>query len=68
MAPVQKIDEIAMTEKLQAAAFSNPAILLSGAVDYGMYHAFRQQLVNAPQQGIVVVELSTLGGDPKWRA
>lgn len=45
--------------------FQNPAILLSGAVDYMMYGAFRQQLVSAPPEGVVVVELSTLGGDPE---
>jgi ATP-dependent protease ClpP protease subunit len=49
---------------LAPAAFLNPAILLSGNVDYAMYANFRSQLAAAPLQGIVVVELSTLGGDP----
>ena len=45
--------------------FQFPSIALSGAVDYFMYGNFRNQLANAPQQGLVVVELSTLGGDPE---
>lgn len=45
--------------------FSNPAILLSGNVDGNMYADFRRQLQAAPDQGLVVVELSTLGGDPE---
>lgn len=47
------------------ATFNNPAILLSGAVDYLMYNSFRSQLNGAPTDGLVVVELSTLGGDPE---
>jgi ATP-dependent protease ClpP protease subunit len=54
-----------MTDALAADTFKNPAILLSGVVDYAMYWAFRQQLTAAPKQGVVVIELSTLGGDPE---
>jgi ATP-dependent protease ClpP protease subunit len=50
---------------LNACDFEFPAIMLTGAVDYNMYQFFRQSLSNAPQQGLVVVELSTLGGDPE---
>lgn len=50
---------------LTPADFEFPAIMLTGAVDYNMYQWFRQCLSNAPQQGLVVVELSTLGGDPE---
>lgn len=50
---------------LPASAFRFPPILLAGAVDYAMYVNFRGQLINAPQEGLVVVELSTLGGDPE---
>jgi len=50
---------------LTPADFEFPAIMLTGAVDYNMYQWFRQSLTNAPQQGLVVVELSTLGGDPE---
>jgi len=45
--------------------FRDPAILLSGTVDYAMYSDFRAKLADAPQQGLVVVELTTLGGDPE---
>jgi len=50
---------------LEAADFQAPAILLSGPVDQAMYASFRDQLNNAPQEGLCVVELSTLGGDPE---
>jgi ATP-dependent protease ClpP protease subunit len=50
---------------LSPPAFRAPAILLSGPVDYEMYKAFRGQLDQASQQDLVVVELSTLGGDPE---
>lgn len=54
-----------MTPALQPADFKGPAVLLAGAVDYEMYRAFRKQLDAAPAEGLVVVELSTLGGDPE---
>ena len=54
-----------MTDSLQPRAFHNPAILLAGAIDYGMYASFRDQLAGAPAEGLIVVELSTLGGDPE---
>ena len=53
------------SEQPTPTMFRNPAILLSGAVDYAMYGAFRQQFINAPAEGVVVIELSTLGGDPE---
>src|ERR1700683_300754 len=55
-----------MTEEvLQAGTFRAPAVLLSGSVDYEMYTRFREQLGRAPKNGIVAIELSTLGGDPE---
>jgi len=45
--------------------FEYPAIMLSGVVDHGMYLHFKNCLSTAPQQGLVVVEISTLGGDPE---
>jgi len=54
-----------MTPLLSAMDFRNPSILLSGTVDYAMYSHFRSQLAQAPETGLVVVELSTLGGDPE---
>jgi ATP-dependent protease ClpP protease subunit len=54
-----------MTQPLAPADFNAPAILLCGPVDYAMYDSFRDQLCRAPAEGLVVVELSTLGGDPE---
>jgi ATP-dependent protease ClpP protease subunit len=51
--------------KLTAADFLNPAILLSGTVDYDMYARFRDKLEAAPESGLIAVELTTLGGDPE---
>ena len=45
--------------------FRNPAILLAGDVDYAMYERFRSQLAEAPAEGLIVIELTTLGGDPE---
>lgn len=50
---------------LHPADFDGPRVLLAGPVDYDMYRAFRGQLDAAPAEGLVVVELSTLGGDPE---
>ena len=33
--------------------------------DYEMYIGFRDQLGRPPEKGVVVVDLSTLGGDPE---
>lgn len=57
----------AMTDSqtLAAERFRAPTILLSGGVDYMMYSNFRQQLDAAPAEGLIVVELTTLGGDPE---
>jgi ATP-dependent protease ClpP protease subunit len=52
-------------QPLTPEMFNNPAVSLSGAVDYLMYGNFRNQLNSAPTEGLVVVELSTLGGDPE---
>ncbi|WP_426314430.1 ClpP family protease [Methylobacterium fujisawaense] len=53
------------TTPLGPTAFWAPAVLLSGAVDYDMYRDFRRQLGAAADREIVVVELTTLGGDPE---
>jgi ATP-dependent protease ClpP protease subunit len=50
---------------LPASAFKAPTVLLSGSVDYAMYKDFRRQFEPAHEQGLVVIELSTLGGDPE---
>ena len=60
-----------MTEDALAASdFRTPAVQLCGKVDYAMYATFRQQFDDAIGQHaegrrLVVVELSTLGGDPE---
>ncbi|MFC5067370.1 peptidase S14 [Flaviflagellibacter deserti] len=50
---------------LTSSNFRNPAILLAGPVDHAMYANFRSQLAQAPAEGLIVIELSTLGGDPE---
>ena len=52
-------------EKLHPKDFGAPAILLGGPVDYDMYKSFRSQLHASKKEGLVVTELSTLGGDPE---
>lgn len=54
-----------MTKLLEPKDFRSAAVSLSGAVDYNMYNDFRSQLPNAPSEGLVAIELSTLGGDPE---
>lgn len=54
-----------MNNELNPATFKDPAILLSGPVDYAMYQSFRDQLSGAGDSSLIVVELSTLGGDPE---
>lgn len=55
----------ALNGPLEPKAFDAPRIQLAGVVDYDMYDRFRAQLEQAPATGLVVVELSTLGGDPE---
>ncbi|WP_428151282.1 peptidase S14 [Brevundimonas sp.] len=50
---------------LTPIAFKDPSILLCGEVGYDMYDDFRQKLGAAPASGVVVVEMTTLGGDPE---
>ncbi len=52
-------------EVLNSEDFHKPAMLLSGPVDYHMYSEFRRMLVGVPSEGLVAIELSTLGGDPE---
>jgi ATP-dependent protease ClpP protease subunit len=53
------------SQLLPASAFQNPAVALSGMIDYAMYVSFRQQFNNANAQDFIVIELATLGGDPE---
>jgi membrane-bound ClpP family serine protease len=64
-APRQDAPSLAMTPKLEARDFDTPRIRLAGTVDYAMYDRFRSQLDAAPAEGLIVIELSTLGGDPE---
>jgi hypothetical protein len=52
-------------ETLPSKAFDAPRIQLAGTVDYAMYDSFRRQFSMAPTEGLVIIELSTLGGDPE---
>lgn len=54
-----------LTRVLAPVDFDAPRVLLAGPVDYDMYRRFREQLDTAPTDGLVVIELSTLGGDPE---
>ena len=54
-----------MHDTLTPPDFRNPAISLSGTVGDEMYREFREHLTAAPKSGLVVVELSTLAGDPE---
>lgn len=49
---------------LAAGDFESPAIRLWGSVDYAMYENFMTQLAKA-NGNLIIVELSTLGGDPE---
>jgi len=44
---------------------AKPNIRLSGTIDQAMYQNFRQQLEACPEQGTLVLALTTLGGDPE---
>jgi hypothetical protein len=50
---------------LNTSDFKVPGVVLVGDVDYAMYERFRQQVRDAPGEGLVVVQLSTIGGDPE---
>jgi ATP-dependent protease ClpP protease subunit len=53
-----------MESQLTALDFVNPSIQLAGIIDYGLYEIFRSQLASASQD-VVIITLSTLGGDPE---
>ncbi|QIK79485.1 peptidase S14 [Sphingomonas piscis] len=54
-----------MIQQLQPTDFRNPSVLLTGPVDYEMYNSFREGLKGCSGEQLVIVELSTLGGDPE---
>jgi ATP-dependent protease ClpP protease subunit len=54
-----------MADTLDDDALLNPGILLVGDVDYQLYAQFREQLDKAPVDGLVVLAVTTSGGDPE---
>ncbi len=50
---------------LSAADCREPHIRLSGQITEDTYETFRRQLAKAPAEGLVVVEVSTPGGNPE---
>lgn len=44
---------------------ATPHVRLSGPVDQEMYRTFRDQIAAAPAEGMLVVAITTLGGDPE---
>ncbi|TPG13278.1 peptidase S14 [Sphingomonas koreensis] len=54
-----------MTKTDQYPLLARPHIRLSGTVDQAMYADFRQQLGACPDEGTLVLALTTLGGDPE---
>lgn len=49
----------------QQTILTSPQLRLVGAVDEAMYAEFRNQLAAAPADGALVINLTTLGGDPE---
>jgi hypothetical protein len=62
---IRILKESGSVKELEAQDFSCPAILLGGPVDYDMYKTFRSQLDGSKREGLLVTEISTLGGDPE---
>jgi phosphoheptose isomerase len=54
-----------MLDSDRRALLAHSHIRLSGTVDQEMYESFRRQLEVCPDNGPIVVTISTLGGDPE---
>jgi ATP-dependent protease ClpP protease subunit len=54
-----------MAQDTKYPLLAKPHIRLSGPVDQLMYQSFRQQLEACPDEGTLVIALTTLGGDPE---
>jgi ATP-dependent protease ClpP protease subunit len=50
---------------LRPEVFVFPQVLLSGEIDQAMYDSFREQLGKAGDDELLVIQLTTLGGDPE---
>lgn len=63
---VDQPTEINAITRLQPLDFLQPMVHLSGTIDYDMYQNFRTQLANADTSAdLIIITLSTLGGDPE---
>lgn len=55
-----------MTDRIKDyPLLARPQVRLSGTVDDQMYTSFRDQLASAPPDQMLVVSITTLGGDPE---
>ena len=54
-----------MNDNDRNAILAAPQLRLMGSVDEAMYAEFRSQLSAAPNEGMLVVALTTLGGNPE---
>lgn len=54
-----------MTDPTRYPLLAIPHVRLHGAIDDAMYRTFQGQLASAPAKGMIVVALTTLGGDPE---
>ena len=54
-----------MNDDDRNAILSAPQLRLVGSVDEDMYAEFRDQLSAAPKEGLLVIALTTLGGNPE---
>jgi ATP-dependent protease ClpP protease subunit len=52
-------------ERLGPERFIDPAVVLAGEISYELYDSFRTQMADAPDNGLAVIVLTTLGGDPE---
>lgn len=54
-----------MDDNDRQAVLTSPQLRLVGSVDEAMYAEFRNQLSAAPEEGPLVIALTTLGGNPE---
>lgn len=54
-----------MTDPKRYPALASPHVRLSGNIDQAMYGRFDEQIAAAPADGMIVVSMTTLGGDPE---
>jgi ATP-dependent protease ClpP protease subunit len=55
----------AAPERLGPERFIDPAVVLAGEISYELYDSFRAQMADARDDGLAVIVLTTLGGDPE---